>query len=432
MKRMALEKLLAWRDSPRRKPLILEGARQVGKTWLVKEFAKRAFADFAMVDFEDHRELRNMFESDFDVRRIISSLGIATGKKIEPGRTLLFLDEIQHAPRGVTALKYIREKLPELHVVAAGSLLGVALHKGESFPVGNVDFLRLFPMSFSEFLVATGDGQLAKSVVEKDWETIRPFENILVDRLKSYLFVGGMPEAVDVFVKTGDCRAVRAVHATLAMSYGNDFSKHIPPILLSRVRMVWDGLAGQLAKENRKFKYADLKKGGRAKDFEEAIEWLVAAGLAYKVARVGKPGIPISAYEDRSAFKLFCLDVGLMAAMAGLRAETILEGNRLFEEFKGSLTEQYVLQQLVSQEPDGIAYWTNDRSTAEVDFLVQTQDRVVPIEVKSGENLRAKSFKLFCETYKPEKAFRASLAFYRNQGWMENLPLWALVTNAFF
>lgn len=426
MKRSALDKLFSWKDSSRRKPLILEGARQVGKTWIVKEFARLGFDDFAIVDFEDRRELQSLFEPDFDTRRILSSLRIATGSAIEPGRTLLFLDEIQQAPRGVTALKYIREKVPDLHVIAAGSLLGVALHKGESFPVGNVDVLKLHPMSFAEFLSGVGDELLADSVLERRWDVLRPFEGRLLERLKTYFFVGGMPEAVSVFAQTGDFAQVKAVHVGLAAAYGNDFSKHIPASLLPRVRMVWEGLVAQLSKENRKFKYADIKKGGRAKDFEEAIEWLVSAGLIHRVRRVGKPGIPLSAYEDESSFKLFGVDIGILAAMGGLRPETILEGSRIFEEFKGALAEQFVLQQLVSREPERICYWTNERSTAEVDFLVQTAERIVPIEVKSGENLRSKSFRLFCETYKPDSAIRTSPAFHRDQGWMENIPLWAM------
>lgn len=426
MQRDATKQLEEWRRSSLPKPLVLEGARQVGKTWLVSDFGERSFERFVRVDFEDRRDLQHLFEPDFDEKRILRTLRIATGTSIEPGRTLLFLDEIQQANRGVTALKYLRERCPGLHIVAAGSLLGVAMHRGESFPVGQVDFLRLFPLSFREFLRACGHRELADAVAAREWDVLAPFEARLNDLLRNYLYVGGMPEAVASFARNDDLTAVRKVQSNLLAAYGNDFSKHIPPHLLARVRLVWNGLPGELAKENRKFRYADLKTGGRSKDFEEAIDWLSAAGLVRRVRRVAKPALPLAAYEEEKAFKLFGLDTGLVAAMAGLRAETVLDGNRIFEEFKGALTEQFAYQQFASRPLERIAYWANERSTAEVDFLLQDEGRIVPVEIKSGDNLRSKSLRFFCETFSPGKAVRASIAPFRDQGWMENVPLWAL------
>ena len=426
MKRNRLEDLIDWKTSPIRKPLILQGARQVGKTWLLQEFGRTCFNRCAYVNFEDHRELQTLFADNFDIERIVSACQIVTRQTIIDGETLLVLDEFQEAPNGLAALKYFAEKRPELHVVAAGSLLGLALHRGESFPVGKVDFMHLAPLSFREFLSALGEESLANAIRTRDWSLLKPFDGKLQSFLKTYLYVGGMPEAVEVYCKARDFALVRQIQNRLLLAYEGDLSKHAPTEQIPRIQLVWRSLLAQLARENRKFKYAELKHGGRAKEFELAIQWLVDAGLVHRVPRVSKPDVPLAAYADASAFKLFGLDVGLLAAMGALPPSVILNGSEIFEEFKGALTEQYVLEQLVAAGCAGISYWSNDRSTAEVDFLIQKDSNVVPIEVKTAENLRSKSFRLFCETHRPKCAVRASLAFYKNQGWMENLPLWAI------
>ena len=428
MKRERMADLTRWKSDPRRKPLLVRGARQVGKTWLLREFGRVAYRQCVYINFEDAPRLQTLFAEDFDIERILRIIGIEFKTKIGPEDTLIIFDEIQSAERALTALKYFCEKAPQYHVAAAGSLLGVALHGQVSFPVGKVDYLDLGPMSFSEYLSAVGEDELDKLLRDRDWKSVGYFKNRYIERLKHYLFVGGMPEAVSVFAQDGDFEAVRRVQKRILDAYENDFSKHAPIGCVPRIRMVWQSIPSQLAKENRKFLYGLLRDGGRAKEFELAIQWLSDCGLIVKCCKVEKPGMPLAAYQSLSAFKLFMSDVGLLAAKTGVDSRTIIDGNRIFEEFKGTLTEQYVLQQLRHLPCDFIGYWSNDKSTAEIDFVLQCGGRVIPIEVKSGESLQAKSFRLFCEKYRPETAIRTSLSDYRKESWMTNLPLYAIGT----
>ncbi|NWJ50295.1 MAG: ATP-binding protein [Bacteroidetes bacterium] len=426
MYRESIVSLYRWKEDKFRKPLIVRGARQVGKTWLLQEFGRSSYAKFIYVNFEETPALQTIFASDFDIERIITVLQIHAQITITAEDTLIVFDEIQSAERGITSLKYFCERAPQYHVVAAGSLLGMGLHSQVSFPVGKVDFLDLRPLSFSEFLLSQNEKALVEVLKSKDWGVISVFAAKLREYLRYYFYVGGMPEVVDSFVQTRDWQLVRRIQNRILNSYEGDFSKHAPNETVPRIRMVWQSIPSQLAKENKKFVYGVIREGARAKDFELAIQWLIDCGLLLKSYRVSKPGIPLVAYQDISVFKLFLHDVGLLGAMAGLNVRTIIEGDEIFTEFKGALTEQFVMQQLRLDSERYIGYWTNDRSTAEVDFVIQEQGKVIPIEVKLGENLKAKSFKLFCEKYKPSKAIRTSLSDYKEELWMENIPLYAI------
>ena len=396
MRRDAMQQLYDWKEKTTRKPLIVRGARQVGKTWLMKEFASSAYRQFAYINFEDNEVMKDVFQKDFDVERILMAIQLVTGIVVDT-ETLIIFDEIQEAPRGLTALKYFQEKAPQYHVVAAGSLLGIAMHSNDSFPVGKVDFMDLYPLSFSEFLEAVGQEAFARLLAKKDWGLIAAFRSKLIDLLKQYYYVGGMPEVVNAFINHKDYAEVRQLQQTILDSYDRDFSKHAPIAEVPRIRMIWRSVPAQLAKENKKFIYGVVKEGARAKDFELAIEWLIDAGLIYKVSRVKKAGIPLSAYEDFSAFKLFLLDTGLMGAMSGLPPQALLEGNVLFSDYKGAITEQYVLQQLKSVKGLSIYYWSSDTSRGELDFLLQKDVSVIPVEVKAEENLQSKSLRFFVE-----------------------------------
>ena len=426
MYRESIASLKKWKEDKFRKPLIVRGARQVGKTWLLQEFGRTSYAKFIYVNFEETSSLQTIFTSDFDIERIITVLQIHAQMTITAEDTLIVLDEIQSAERGVTSLKYFCEKAPQYHVIAAGSLLGMGLHSQVSFPVGKVDFLDLRPLSFSEFLLSQNEKALVDALKAKNWSVVSMFTEKLKEYLRYYFYVGGMPEVVDAFAKTRDWQLVRRIQNRILNSYEGDFSKHAPNETVPRIRMVWQSIPSQLAKENKKFVYGVIREGARAKDFELAIQWLTDCGLLLKSHRVSKPGIPLAAYQDTSVFKLFLHDVGLLGAMAGLNVRTIIEGDEIFTEFKGALTEQYVMQQLRLNSERYIGYWTNDRSTSEVDFVIQEEGEVFPIEVKSGENLKAKSFRLFCEKYKPSKAIRTSLSDYKEESWMENVPLYAI------
>lgn len=426
MYRESIISLNKWKEDKFRKPLIVRGARQVGKTWLLQEFGRISYSKFVYVNFEDTPTLQNIFANDFDIERIITVLQIYSQTTIVAEDTLIILDEIQSAERGITSLKYFCEKAPQFHVVAAGSLLGMGLHSQVSFPVGKVDFLDLRPLSFSEFLLSLNESALVDALKAKNWSVVSIFTEKLKEYLRYYFYVGGMPEVVDAFAQTRDWQLVRRIQNRILNSYEGDFSKHAPNETVPRIRMVWQSIPSQLAKENKKFVYGVIREGARAKDFELAIQWLVDCGLLLKSHRVSKPGIPLAAYQDISAFKLFLHDVGLLGAMAGLNVRTIIEGDEIFTEFKGALTEQYVMQQLRVDSERFIGYWTNERSTSEVDFVIQEEGEVIPIEVKSGENLKAKSFRLFCEKYKPQKAIRTSLTDYKEESWMENVPLYAI------
>ena len=407
--------------------MVILGARQVGKTWLMKEFGKEAYKKCAYVNFEDNDDLRGMFEHDFDIQRIIANLQWATDVTIDED-TLVILDEIQEAPRGITALKYFQEKAPQYHVIAAGSLLGIAMHKNDSFPVGKVDFMHLYPLSFYEFLNAIGEKKMVDLLQAKDWTMLTMVRAKFEERLRQYYFVGGMPAAVLAFVNDGDLNKVRTIQKSIIEAYERDFSKHAPAIEVPRIRMVWHSIPSQLSKENRKFIYGMIKEGARAKDFELAIEWLKDAGLIYKVNRCKKAQLPLAAYEDFSAFKMFLSDIGLMGAMSNIPVQSLLNGNMLFSDFKGALTEQFVLQQMKTNQSLSIYYWSADNSRGEIDFLVQQEEKVIPIEVKAEENLQAKSLRMFVERNPGLKGCRFSMSPYREQDWLVNYPLYSVLT----
>lgn len=427
MKRNAIKELYEWKENNDRKPLVILGARQVGKTWLMKEFGKEAYKKCAYVNFEDNDDLRGMFEHDFDIQRIIANLQWATDVTIDED-TLIILDEIQEAPRGITALKYFQEKAPQYHVVAAGSLLGIAMHKNDSFPVGKVDFMHLYPLSFYEFLNAIGEKKMVDLLQAKDWTMLTMVRAKFEERLRQYYFVGGMPAAVLAFVNDGDLNKVRTIQKSIIEAYERDFSKHAPAIEVPRIRMVWHSIPSQLSKENRKFIYGMIKEGARAKDFELAIEWLKDAGLIYKVNRCKKAQLPLAAYEDFSAFKMFLSDIGLMGAMSNIPVQSLLNGNMLFSDFKRALTEQFVLQQMKTNQSLSIYYWSADNSRGEIDFLVQQEEKVIPIEVKAEENLQAKSLRMFVERNPGLKGCRFSMSPYREQDWLVNYPLYSVLT----
>lgn len=428
MYREGINSLIAWKNSPRRKPLILRGARQVGKTWLLKEFGRTQYRQCVYVNFENASHLQDIFLKDFDMARILQALQIHARTVITPEDTLIIFDEIQAAERGVTALKYFCEEASQYHVVAAGSLLGMGLHAQVSFPVGKVNFMDLRPLSFYEFLYALGEEQLAKTLQSGEWQTVSIFHSQLSEYLKTYLYIGGMPEVVATYSHTHDFNLVRQVQREILNAYEADFSKHAPVEIVPRIQMVWRSIPSQLAKENKKFVYGVLREGARAKDFELAIEWLCNCGLFLKSQRIQKPSLPLIAYQDLPVFKLFLLDVGLLAAMASLDMRILIEQDRIFTEFKGALTEQYVMQQLRLHSDDYIGYWTNERSTAEVDFVIQRAGEVIPIEVKAETNVRARSFKLFCEKYQPRQAIRTSMLPYQQEEWMTNVPLYGIET----
>ncbi len=426
MYRIAIENLLKWKESKHRKPLIIEGARQVGKTWLMKEFGRQAYADTVYINFDSNTQMAGLFASDLDTERLIIGLELYAGRKIEPGNSLLIFDEVQEVPKALTSLKYFYENAPQYHIICAGSLLGIALHQGTSFPVGKVDFLKLYPLSFKEFLMATGKERFAELLDKGDFQMITSFKQTYIDALKHYYFVGGMPEAVQTFAENKDFNEVREIQKRILAAYEQDFSKHAPNEIVPRLRMVWNSIPSQLAKENKKFVYGLVRKGARAKDYETAIMWLCDCGLVHKVSRVNAAGIPLKAYEDLKAFKLFMADVGLLGCMAGLHQHTLLDGNDLFVEFKGALTEQYVCQQLKTLSDLGVYYYTNDRGSCEIDFVADTGKLVIPVEVKAEVNLRAKSLKTYHEKFSPEVSVRTSMADYKKEEWLVNLPLYAI------
>lgn len=418
--------LREWKQRDSRKPLVIRGARQVGKTWLMKEFARTEYENFAYINFESNRQARNLFLDDFEISRILLGIQIATGVKPEPGKTLIIFDEVQEAERAITSLKYFYENAPEYHVVAAGSLLGIALHQDTSFPVGKVEFVDLYPLSFVEFLNAMGEDALVDLLYRKQWQLITAYKTKYIDLLKQYYYVGGMPEVVASFARHMDLKEVRELQRQILDAYEQDFSKHAPIEIVPRLRMVWNSVPAQLSKENRKFVYGLVRQGARAKEFELAITWLMDCGLVYKVNRVTKVALPLKAYEDFSVFKLFIVDIGLLGAMTTLDAKILLDGHAVFVEFKGALTEQFVLQQLLSDRDLSIYYWSSDKSDGEIDFLIQYQNQFIPLEVKASENLQAKSLRFFVQKYNPGEAIRTSMSDYREEEWMINLPLYAI------
>lgn len=424
--RIAIEKLYRWKESKYRKPLIIEGARQVGKTWLMKEFGREAYADTVYINFDSNSRMAGLFASDLNTERLIVGIELYAGKKIDPGQTLLIFDEVQEVPRALSSLKYFCENAPQYHIMCAGSLLGIALHEGSSFPVGKVDFLSLYPLSFREFLMATAGERFAELLDRQDYPMITAFKQTYVDALRQYYFVGGMPEAVRCFAEDRDFPAVREIQKHILAAYEQDFSKHAPAEIVPKIRMVWNSIPSQLAKENKKFVYGLVREGGRARDYETAIMWLCDCGLVHRVGRVNAAGIPLKAYEDLKAFKLFLVDVGLLGCMTGLHQSILLDGNDLFTEFKGALTEQYVCQQLKTLEGLGVYYYTNDRGSCEVDFILDTGGQIVPLEVKAEVNLRAKSLKTYREKFSPDISVRTSMADYKEEDGLVNLPLYAI------
>lgn len=426
MYRAAMEKLLKWKESKRRKPLIIEGARQVGKTWLMKEFGRQEYADTVYINFDANTRMAELFSSDLDTERLIMGLELYAGRKIDSANTLLIFDEVQEVPRALASLKYFYENAPQYNIVCAGSLLGIALHEGTSFPVGKVDFLKLYPLSFREFLMATNKERFAELLEKQDFGMIASFKQTYVDALKQYYFVGGMPEAVQSFAEDKDFNEVRDIQKRILAAYEQDFSKHAPIEIVPQIRMLWNSIPSQLAKENKKFIYGLIREGARAKEYETAIMWLSDCGLVHKVNRVNRAGIPLKAYEDLKAFKLFVVDIGLLGCMTGLHQRTLLDGNDLFAEFKGALTEQYVCQQLKTIEDLGLYYYTNDRGSCEIDFLVDTGEQIIPVEVKAEVNLKAKSLKTYREKFSPDVSVRTSMADYKEEAWLINLPLYAI------
>lgn len=424
MKRLIINQLISWKENSQRKPLILNGARQVGKTYILKAFGKLHYQNVAYVNLDSQKELAKVFEQDFNVTRIIRSLSAFLNIHIEPQHTLIVLDEVQECPAALHALKYFCEDAPEYHVVVAGSLLGISLHGNSSFPVGKVDMLRMFPLTFEEFLMALGEEQLIKLMKDGETEVIDTLSGRFVDCLRQYYYTGGMPAVVKEYITSGNLQSVRQLQKQILFDYRRDFSKHAPAEQVPRINLVWDSIPAQLARENKKFIYGALKKGGRAKEFEMAIQWLIDAGLVYRVYRANKPSLPLKFYEDLSAFKLFSLDVGLMGAMADSPAEAVLVNNQAFVEYKGAMTELYVLTQL---QPTGIPiyYYSSNDSLSEIDFLVQSGARIVPIEVKAEVNVKSKSLSAFIQKHPDLTGLRLSLLPFQTQDWMENRPLYA-------
>jgi hypothetical protein len=426
MFRKSMADLIDWKNSKHRKPLIIRGARQVGKTWLMKEFGKNNYEKVAYINFENNERMDNLFSGNLDIVRIITALQIETGIKITADNTLIIFDEVQEVPRALTSLKYFCENAPEYNIIAAGSLLGVALHPGTSFPVGKVEFLDLYPLDFLEFLRAMDHQELVELLENQDFSLITSFKGKYIDLLKQYYYIGGMPAVVASFIENSDYSQVRLLQKDILIAYEQDFSKHAPNETVPRIRMLWSSAPAQLAKENRKFIYGLIRQGARAREYELAMTWLIDCGLIYRINRVTKPDMPLNAYQDFNAFKLFVLDVGLLGAMSELDIKSLLEGNKLFEEFKGALTEQYILQQLIASREITPYYWSAEKSSAEIDFIFQSEMNIVPLEVKAAENLQAKSLKSFYQKYQPNYAIRTSMSDYRKEEWLTNWPLYAI------
>lgn len=423
MNRTLINNLINWKNNTKRKPLILQGARQVGKTWLMKTFGYQEFKQVVYLNFESSERLKNMFVADFDIERLVTIMEIEVNQKIDSKNCLIIFDEIQEAPKGITALKYFYEKAPQYFIIAAGSLLGVSLQTN-SFPVGKVDFMQLYPMSFLEFLENIGEENLCHAIQKKEWKILNTFHDKLIAHLRLYYYIGGMPEVVLEYLTNKDITTIRFTQQKLLIGYENDFAKYAPNNIVPKIRMVWNSIISQLAKENKKFMYGQIKKGSRAKDFEEAINWLVNAGLLLKVNRIEKPTLPLNAYIDIDAFKLFFVDIGLLNAMSNLDSKILLEKNNILTEYKGALTEQFACQQLYPKTE--LYYWAAEKATAEIDFLIQLKNEIIPIEVKAEQNVKAKSLKVFVDKYKPQNAIRLSMQDYKEENWLTNVPLYAV------
>ena len=426
MDRTLIAALAAWKDGAHRKPLILNGARQVGKTWLLKEFGRRHFSNVAYINLDGNAAMKEQFELGYDISRLISAFQFETGERIDEGDTLIILDEIQECPHALTSLKYFCEEAPGYAVAAAGSLLGLTIHEGTGYPVGKVETLDLYPMGFTEFLRATGNEGLADLIASGNPTMINSFSGKLIPRLRQYYYVGGMPEAVTAFLEHGLLEDARKVQKDILRGYERDISKHLSRTEAEYAIAAWESIPLHLGQENKRFVFGHIAEGARARNFQSGITWLEQAGLVTRVRRVSKPGLPLRPYADDAAFKLFLVDVGLLGAMAHLDKSTVIGGNSIFEEFKGALTEQYVCQQLVSEHGLAPYYWSAEHSAGEIDFLVQDENRIVAIEVKAEENLRAKSLRAFKDRYPNTTALRFSMSGYREQDWMRNIPLYAV------
>ena len=426
MERLAYQEIKHWKESVGRKPLVLNGARQVGKTWLLKEFAQREYSKMAYVMCRRTPTAAEIFRKDFNVDRILRALRALTGVDITPGDTLIILDEVQDIPEAIEALKYFREDAPDYHIAVAGSLLGLAIHEGVSYPVGQVNNINVYPMNFSEFLLAKGEREMQKLIAARDFETVNLLHDKFTELLRQYFYVGGMPEAVEKYVTTEGLQEVRTIQKEILRGYDLDFSKHAPREQLERIRMVWQTIPSQLFKENKKFIYGAVRKGARAKDFEIAIQWLVDAGLAYKVTRVSKPALPLKIYEEPAAFKLYLSDVGLLGAMVDVQPLQVLVNDNIFTEYKGGMTEQYVLQQMKSEGMASVYYHTTDDSRLEIDFLIQRESYFLPIEVKAGGNVRSNSLSTLLRNTPGLHAERYSLKPYQQQEQLTNIPLYAV------
>lgn len=427
MERLILNDLVKWKASPYRKPLILKGVRQVGKTWLLKEFGRRYYDTVAYFNFDEHEEYREFFETTKDVERILKNLMLASGQRIEPEKTLIIFDEVQDCPKVINLMKYFCENTPQYHLACAGSLLGIALAKPSSFPVGKVTFMQVNPMSFTEFLLANGDGNLVEFL--ESWETLTPipdaFFNPLYEKLKMYYVSGGMPESVLAWTEQRDVAAMQKVLADIIDTYERDFAKHPGVSEFPKLSMIWKSVPSQLARENKKFLYKVVKEGARAREYEDALQWLVDAKLVHKVYRSSAPGLPIAAYDDLSAFKIYLTDVGVLRRLAQLAPSAFGEGDRLFVEFKGALTENFVLQSLLNQFEVMPRYWSQTNPSYEVDFLIQRENEIIPIEVKAATNTAARSLKKFKEIF-PDKVklrVRLSLDNLKLDGDVLNIPL---------
>ena len=425
MERTVMAELVKWKSSARRKPLMLLGARQVGKTWLLHEFAKKNFSRTLTVNLDKSEPAKSVFDRDLDVKRIVSDLAILDGGgPVDPATTLIILDEIQEAPRALASLKYFAEDAPQFYVACAGSLLGIASHQHSSFPVGKVNIIDVHPLTFTEYLSGIGESGLADLIQTSDMERITTFHELLVSHLKSFLYVGGMPEVVMEYAPHRDVVVARDIQQELLAAYDRDFSKHAPPAEVPRLRALFDSVPRQLARENKRFVYSQAEPGARSKTMEMALQWLLDAGLVHQVRRVQVPRIPLAAYVDENVFKLYCLDVGLASAAVGLEARTLLGGNAAFTEYKGALTEQYVCQELVASSLQPY-YWTSRSGGAEVDFVAQINGAPTPIEVKAEVNVQAKSLRVYRDQYEPPRSVRLSLRPYRDEGWLVNMPLYA-------
>lgn len=429
MKRQALQELIKWKNRAGHKPLLIQGARQVGKTWIMKEFGRSEYENIAYIWFEKNDRMQALFSGDMDTDRLILGLEAEVKHKIAPGKTLIIFDEIQACPNALTSLKYFNENAPQYDIVAAGSLLGVFLHEGVSFPVGKVEFMNLYPMNFCEFLNAMGEEQLFEMLEKQDWKMIKVFKDKYIHYLRLYFYIGGMPAVISEFRQNKDFEAVRKSQREIIVAYQEDFSNHVPKAHIQKVVQIWDSVPSQLAKENKKFVYSEIEHGARSSAYETALHWLIKGGLIHRIPRISKPAMPLKSYANSSnAFKLFMVDVGLLCAMSKVDVHALLEGDVLFTEFKGALSEQFVCQELQTMINDiDIAYWANENpARAEIDFILQLGRQIIPVEVKSSTNLKARSLSVYREKFHPKIEIRTSPADYKKTGNLYDIPLYAL------